>query len=97
MAANNSHAFNFRYIAGTNRISRHGFGMAIDINPIQNPYIRGSTIWPASGAEYLDRSYVRPGMIIQGDVVYTTFTSRGWIWGGHWTVPRDYHHFERQF
>ena len=95
MAANNSHAFNFRYIAGTNIISRHGFGRAIDINPIQNPYIRGDTIWPAAGEEYLDRSYVRPGMIIPGDVVYTAFTSRGWTWGGHWTNPIDYHHFER--
>ena len=96
MAANNSHAFNFRYIAGTNIISRHGFGIAIDINPIQNPYIRGDTVWPAAGVAYLDRSYVRPGMIIPGDVVYTAFISRGWIWGGHWTTPRDYHHFERR-
>jgi len=96
MAANNSHAFNFRYIAGTNVISRHGFGVAIDINPIQNPYIRGETIWPAAGAEYVDRSYVRPGMIVPGDVVYNAFISRGWIWGGYWTRPRDYHHFERR-
>ena len=96
MAANNSHAFNFRYIAGTNIISRHGFGIAIDINPIQNPYIRGDTIWPAAGAAYLDRSYVRPGMIVPGDAVYTAFISRGWIWGGYWTSPRDYHHFERR-
>ena len=96
MAANNSHAFNFRYIAGTSVISRHGFGIAIDINPIQNPYIRGDTIWPAAGAAYLDRSYVRPGMIVPGDVVYNAFISRGWIWGGHWTSPRDYHHFEKR-
>jgi len=96
MAANNSHAFNFRYIAGTTTISRHGFGVAIDINPIQNPYIRGDVIWPAAGAEYLDRSYVRPGMIVPGNVVYNAFMSRGWTWGGYWTWPRDYHHFERQ-
>jgi len=96
MAANNSHAFNFRYIAGTSVISRHGFGMAIDINPIQNPYIRGETIWPAAGAEYLDRSNIRPGMIVQGCAVYNAFISRGWIWGGNWTSPRDYHHFERR-
>ena len=96
MAANNSHAFNFRYIAGTNVISRHGFGMAIDINPIQNPYYRNGVIWPAIGAPYLDRSYVRPGMIMPGDAVYTAFISRGWIWGGNWTSPRDYHHFERR-
>ena len=96
MAANNSHAFNFRYIAGTTTISRHGFGRAIDINPVQNPYIRGDTIWPAAGAAYLDRSYVRPGMIVPGDVVYNAFMSRGWIWGGYWNWPRDYHHFERR-
>jgi len=96
MAANNSHAFNFRTIAGTTVISRHGFGMAIDINPIQNPYYRNGTIWPAAGAPYLDRSYVRPGMIIRGDAVYNAFISRGWIWGGNWTSPRDYHHFERR-
>lgn len=96
MSANNSHAFNFRTIAGTNTISRHGFGMAIDINPIQNPYIRGETIWPAAGAEYLDRDNVRPGMIVPGSVVYYAFTRRGWVWGGHWSSPRDYHHFERR-
>lgn len=96
MKANNSSAFNFRYIAGTNRLSRHAFGMAVDINPIQNPYQRGSTIWPAAGEPYLDRSYVRQGMIVPGDAVYTAFVSRGWIWGGNWASPRDYHHFERR-
>jgi len=96
MAANNSVSFNFRYIAGTTVISRHGFGMAIDINPIQNPYIRGETIWPAAGVAYLDRDYVRPGMIVRGDAVYQAFVGRGWTWGGNWTSPRDYHHFERR-
>jgi len=94
MAANNSSAFNWRYIAGTTRLSRHAFGMAIDINPIQNPYLRGERLLPAAGEPYLDRSYVRPGMIIPGDAVYTAFISRGWTWGGNWTTPRDYHHFE---
>ena len=96
MAANNSSAFNFRYIANTNVISRHGFGMAIDINPLQNPYVRGDNVLPAAGRAYLDRSYVRPGMIVRGDPVYQAFTSRGWTWGGTWTLPRDYHHFERR-
>jgi len=96
MADNNSVAFNFRTIAGTNTLSRHAFGMAIDINPVQNPYIRGDIVWPAAGAEYMDRHNVRPGMIIHGDVVYHAFTSRGWTWGGNWRSPRDYHHFERR-
>jgi len=96
MADNNSVGFNFRYIAGTRVISQHGLGRAIDINPIQNPYIRGATIWPAAGEAYLDRTDIRPGMIIPGDVVHQAFVSRGWTWGGMWTTPRDYHHFERR-
>ena len=96
LEANNSSAFNFRYIAGTNIISRHGFGMAIDINPIQNPYVRGDNVLPEAGREYLDRDNVRPGMIVPGDAVYTAFTSRDWIWGGNWTMPWDLHHFERR-
>jgi len=96
MADNNSVAFNFRNIAGTNVLSRHALGRAIDINPIQNPYIRGGTVWPLAGTAYLDRSYVRPGMITRGDIVYRAFTSRGWTWGGIWQSPRDYHHFERR-
>ena len=96
IAANNSSAFNFRYIANTNTISRHGFGMAIDINPVQNPYVRGDTVLPAAGREYLDRSDVRPGMIVRGDAVYRAFTERGWTWGGNWNTLRDFHHFERR-
>jgi len=96
MADNNSVAFNFRYIAGTTTLSRHALGLAIDINPVQNPYIRGETVWPEAGREYIDRENVRPGMIVSGDVVYTAFTSRGWTWGGNWRTPRDYHHFERR-
>jgi len=96
IAANNSSAFNFRYIANTTTISRHGFGMAIDINPVQNPYVRGNTVLPAAGSAYLDRTDVRPGMIVRGDAVYQAFISRGWTWGGNWTSLRDYHHFERR-
>jgi len=96
MADNNSVGFNFRVIAGTSTLSRHAWGMAIDINPIQNPFIRDDIILPVAGAVYVERTDVRPGMIIPGDIVYRAFTSRGWIWGGHWRVPIDYHHFERR-
>jgi hypothetical protein len=95
MYDNNSSGFNFRYIANTRRISQHGLGRAIDINPVQNHYIRGDTVLPPAGAAYTDRSNVRPGMVVRGDVVYRAFTSRGWTWGGNWTLPRDYHHFEK--
>lgn len=96
MADNNSVGFNFRYISGTTTLSRHAWGMAIDINPVQNPFIRGDILWPVSGADYMDRTNVREGMILVDDAVYNAFTSRGWIWGGHWTLPIDYHHFERR-
>ena len=96
MADNNSSAFNFRYIANTTRLSRHAWGMAIDINPIQNPVIIRGEVWPELGNNYLDRGDIRSGMIVPGDAVYNAFTSRGWIWGGHWSVPIDYHHFERR-
>jgi len=95
MGANNTSAFNFRNIAGTNMLSRHALGMAIDINPIQNPYISGSYVSPPVAKECLDRTNVRPGMIIKGDVVYQAFTSRGWSWGGDWIYNRDYQHFEK--
>ncbi|MCL2387386.1 MAG: M15 family metallopeptidase [Defluviitaleaceae bacterium] len=96
LAANNTSAFNFRYIAGTRTLSRHALGMAIDINPIQNPYLRGNTLKPEAGREYLDRDNIRTGMITRGDAVYNAFISRGWIWGGNWVTLRDYHHFERR-
>jgi len=96
LEANNSSAFNFRYIAGTTTLSRHALGLAIDINPVQNPYVRGGNVLPAAGVEYLDRDNVRPGMIVPGDAVYNAFISRGWTWGGNWTSLLDFHHFERR-
>jgi len=73
----------------------HGYGIAIDINPIQNPYVRSESVLPVIGELYLDRAYVRPGMIIEGDLVHQAFTSRGWTWGGSWASFKDYHHFEK--
>jgi hypothetical protein len=95
MAENNTSAFNFRRITNSTTISKHGYGVAIDINPIQNPYIRGETILPPAGEEYLDRSNIRMGMITKGDICYQAFISRGWKWGGDWSTPKDYQHFEK--
>lgn len=94
MAANNSYCFCTRPIAGTDRYSLHSYGMAIDLNPVQNPYVVGGSVYPAAAAEYLDRGEVRPGMIVPGDTAYNAFVSRGWSWGGHWPSP-DYQHFEK--
>ncbi len=96
MADNNTSAFCYREIDGTEYLSNHSFGKAVDINPVQNPYVRGEHIEPEASREYMDRENVRPGMIVPGDVCHTAFTSRGWDWGGDWTGPIDYQHFEKE-
>jgi len=97
MEDNNSSAFNFRFISGTNNLSRHAYGLAIDINPIQNPYVEESAgvVMPEAGRAYVDRSDIRPGMITPGDAVHKAFTSRGWKWGGDWKYQIDYQHFQK--
>jgi D-alanyl-D-alanine carboxypeptidase-like protein len=92
MAANNCSAFNFR-VAPSGKLSQHAFGTAIDINPVQNPMIIGARIQPDAGADYLDRSDVRPGMIVRPGPVVDAFAAIGWSWGGDWTTILDYHHF----
>ncbi|MGF7057401.1 M15 family metallopeptidase [Brassicibacter mesophilus] len=95
MEDNNTSSFCFRVVAGTNKLSKHSYGLAIDINPIQNPYIKGEVILPAEGETYVDRSNVRKGMIVKDDACYKAFTNRGWAWGGEWKTVKDYQHFEK--
>jgi hypothetical protein len=92
MRANNSSAFNCRRIAGSSRWSEHAYGRAIDLNPVQNPYVSGSTVSPPAGRDYLDRSNVRRGMLVRGDAIVTAFAERGWGWGGDWSSAKDYQH-----
>jgi hypothetical protein len=94
MAANNSSGFNHRTVHGTSTLSRHAFGLAIDINPVQNPYIVGAEIMPDSARAYLDRERVRPGMLVRPSPVIEAFEAIGWGWGGDWTSCKDYHHFD---
>jgi hypothetical protein len=93
MKHDNTSAFNCRYVAGTSTWSQHAFGRAIDINPVENPYVDGSDVSPPNGEPYADRSDVRPGMIFEGDVVWRAFHSIGWEWGGTWQSAQDYQHF----
>jgi hypothetical protein len=94
MAANNTSAFNCREISGRPGVwSQHSFGIAIDINPVQNPWVRGSTFDPPAGRAYADRGNVRPGMIVAGGVVVSAFTAHGWGWGGTFRTAKDYQHF----
>ena len=92
--ADNTSAFNCRDATGSSRWSEHAYGLAIDINPIENPYVyaNGTTTHPASDP-YLDRSNVRPGMAVPGGTVVRAFDAIGWGWGGRWPRPTDYQHF----
>jgi hypothetical protein len=93
MAADNTSAFNCRYVSGTSRWSMHAYGLAIDVNPVENPYVSGARISPPAGRRYVDRARVRPGMAIAGGMLVTAFASAGWEWGGLWTGSSDYQHF----
>ncbi|HEV2711537.1 MAG TPA: M15 family metallopeptidase [Gaiellaceae bacterium] len=92
MAADNTSGFNCRPVRGTRRWSQHAYGLAIDINPVENPFVHRAGVDPPAGRRYLDRSRVRPGMVRPGDVVVRAFASIGWSWGGLWSSP-DYQHF----
>jgi D-alanyl-D-alanine carboxypeptidase/RTX calcium-binding nonapeptide repeat (4 copies) len=93
MNADNTSAFNCRFVAGTTRWSEHAFGRAIDINPIENPYVSGSHVSPPAGRRYADRSRHASGMIHHGDAAYRAFRRVGWQWGGDWRGTKDYQHF----
>lgn len=101
MSDNNSSAFNFRFISHTTRISRHGLGMAVDINTRYNPYVKTVdgklSIEPANGADYVDRSKDFPHKIDHEDLCYKLFKEHGFTWGGDWTHSKDYQHFERDY
>jgi hypothetical protein len=92
MAADNTSGFNCRYVSGTRRWSQHAYGLAIDINPVENPFVHGRRVEPPAGRRYLDRTRARPGMIVTGDVAVRAFAAIGWRWGGQWSTP-DYQHF----
>ena len=94
MRADNTSAFNCRRVAGTDRWSEHAFGRAIDINPVENPYVGSDGhVSPPRGEAYTDRSQDEMGMIHDGDPTVRAFGRAGWGWGGHWESSKDYQHF----
>ena len=87
-------------VSHTHTVSKHGKGMAIDINTLYNPYHKRlkngkEVIEPATGKPYLDRSQQHPYMIKRGDLCYRLFKQKGFRWGGDWKSMKDYQHFER--
>lgn len=98
MADNNSSCFNYRNIDGSSKLSKHSLGLAIDINPLYNPYVRTGkgdrNVLPAEGKEYADRDKDCPYYIKKGDACYNIFIKHGFTWGGEWKYSKDYQHFE---
>jgi hypothetical protein len=90
---NNTAAFVCRAARKQTRWSAHAYGLAVDVDPFQNPYRRGDLVLPELASAYLDRADRRPGMIRRGDAVTTAFAAIGWTWGGTWRSPRDLMHF----
>lgn len=99
MADNNTSAFNYREITGSNTLSKHSMGLAIDINPLYNPYVKTkndfTTILPVEGRDYIDRTLPNEYYINKDDLCYKAFKKRGFTWGGSWNSLKDYQHFEK--
>lgn len=101
MLANNSSAFNFRFIGGTRQLSNHSMGCAVDINPLYNPYVKvrrdGSLrVSPKAARPYADRKGKFPYKITADDLCCRLFKQYGFTWGGDWRSLKDYQHFERR-
>ena len=92
---NNTGAFVCRPTTGGGSYSEHAYGLAIDVNPFQNPYRKGEVVLPELASSYLNRQRERPGMIFEGGPVVSAFDRIGWEWGGRYRSLKDLHHFSR--
>lgn len=93
MRADNTSAFNGRFVMGSTVWSQHAYGRAIDVDPLENPEIDRGLVYPSNAARYVDRTLGLPGMIAPGGLVVRAFAAVGWGWGGAWRSPKDYQHF----
>ncbi len=92
MNDNNTTAFNYRKVKGSRVLSAHSYGLAIDINPLQNPHIKGKSIQPLNGKYDIKMK----GTILRDSNLVQEFVKRGWQWGGRWRSSKDYQHFEKK-
>ena len=100
MRANNTSCFCYRTISNSTKISKHALGLAVDINPLYNPYYRRYRngrvkIQPSNAARYCDRKKQFAYKIDSNDLCYKLFIKHGFQWGGAWTSLKDYQHFEK--
>jgi hypothetical protein len=95
MAADNTSCFNYRRKTGMRQLSKHALGLAVDINPFENPYVRPNRVRPADARRYADRTQDFPHKIDKNDLCYRLFREHGFAWGGSWRSVRDYQHFEK--
>jgi hypothetical protein len=93
MAADNTSGFNCRQAVGGTGWSMHAYGLAVDVDPRENPYLQGGLVRPPEGRAFLDRNDVRPGMAVAGGTLVRAFADVGWAWGGRWKGTPDYQHF----
>lgn len=91
--ADNTSGFNCRKATGSGRWSNHAYGTAIDINPIENPWVEpGGVVYHRASRPYVKRT-PRPGMAVEGGALVRAFDREGWEWGGRWSGTKDYQHF----
>ncbi len=96
MRDDNTSAFNCRPVFGKKEVfSKHSYGVAIDINPLRNPYVKDKFVAPEKGRAYINRTQKKDGLIKKNGPCYNIFKKRGWIWGGDWKSIKDYQHFEK--
>lgn len=98
MRDNNTSSFNFRFISHSTKVSKHGLGLAVDLNTLYNPFVLTVDgkihVEPATALKYVDRSKNFDYKIDENDLAYKLFTEHGFEWGGHWKTRKDYQHFE---
>ncbi len=99
MEANNTSCFCYRKVTGSaTKVSKHGLGLAVDVNPLYNPYVKGTKVSPPSGKKYAMRRSERkdiPMKIDRNDLCYKLFIKHGFTWGGAWRSWKAYQHFEK--